>query len=71
MYIMIEPMLFIETMLQDLDQKCVLSYGKIWIKSCVFQPQDLYHRCNLHFWIVDHSRCCQVDNQEYHYSQNF
>jgi hypothetical protein len=40
------PKLFMATLLQDLDQKPV----------CVFQPQDLDHRCMLHFWTVVHSR---------------
>ena len=25
-------------------------------KACVFQPQDLNHKCAHHFWIVVHSR---------------
>lgn len=27
-------------------------------------PQDLDQRCALDFWIVVHSKCSQVDNQE-------
>ena len=43
-----------------------------WIKGMYYlawtqdatMPQDLDHRCALHFWTVVHSRCSQVDNQD-------
>ena len=52
------PNLFTSTMFQDLH---FMTSGS---EVCVFQPQDLHHRCPLHFWIVIHSRCNQDDNQE-------
>ena len=29
-------------------------------QNLVFQPQDLDHRCDLHFWIVVHSWCSHI-----------
>ena len=56
--------------------KAVLFILKIWIKGIfiqprdpdqrpvVFLPQGPDHKCALDFWIIVHSRCSQVDNQE-------
>jgi hypothetical protein len=39
------PKIFTATVAQDL-------HVKIWVRSLSLQPQNLYHRCALHFWIV-------------------
>lgn len=52
------------TIPQDLDQKHVSFKVRYGSEAHVLQPQDLDDRFDLHFWIVVHSSCSQVDNQE-------
>ena len=42
----------------------ISSLSRSQSEACVFQPQDLDHRCDLHFWIVVHSGIGHIVNQE-------
>lgn len=50
------PKHLIATMTQDLDQNCVSSHVKMWIRSLFLKDTDLDNKYSLHYWMAVYSR---------------